>query len=222
MADPLTSLMYVGQLMMFLQTPIFKTFRERDGTGINDREYRIFYHRHQLEVSFIFVEDDNVKPSSSSGVFSDGNDNDEVAAKLTKSHKNYKRRKLKIEWNKNLGSLDKREGINPGSLGSLASIDPKMMVLSPAVIDEKSSIPSTNETDQIASGDSLSTKVHESVSGETGTRKTVTDSTTSKKRKSTQRAKKTAASDVFSDKVDEVVSGETVMSKTVTDDTTPK
>nr|GEU78239.1 nucleotide-binding alpha-beta plait domain-containing protein [Tanacetum cinerariifolium] len=70
-----------------------------NGTRINDREYRIYYHLHRLEVSFVFVE----------GVFSDGNDNDEVAAKLTKSHKNYKRRKLKIEWNKNLGSLDKRE-----------------------------------------------------------------------------------------------------------------
>ncbi|GJX43382.1 hypothetical protein Tco_0260058 [Tanacetum coccineum] len=144
MADPL---MYVGQLMMFLKTPIFKTFRERDGTRINDKEYRIYYHLHQLEVSFVFVE---------------------------------------------------------------------------AVIDEKSSIPSTNATDQIASGDSLSTKVNEAVSGETGTGKTVTDSTTSKKRKRNQRAKKTAASDVFSAKVDEVVSGETVMGKTVTDDTTPK
>lgn len=57
-----------------------------------------------------------------------------------------------------------------------------MMVLSPAVtFEEKSSIPSTNATDQMASGDILSNKVHEAVSGETGLGKTVTDSTTSKK-----------------------------------------
>nr|GEW89416.1 hypothetical protein [Tanacetum cinerariifolium] len=52
--------------------------------------------------------------------------------------------------------------------------------------------------------------------------KTITDSTTSKKRKRNQKAKKTTACDVFSAKVDEVANGETVEGKTVTDDTTPK
>ncbi|GJV47332.1 HAD-like domain protein [Tanacetum coccineum] len=147
-------------------------------------------------------------------------DKDEVAAKLTKSQK----RNLKKKAKKDLESLVKREGTeNSGSLGVISSVDLKMMVLSPAAtVDEKSSIPSTNATDQIASGDTLSTKVHEAVSGETGSGKTVTDSTPSKKRKRNQTAKKAVAGDVLSAKVDEVVSGETVLGKTVTDDTTPK
>nr|GFA15824.1 cellulose synthase-like protein D5 [Tanacetum cinerariifolium] len=72
------------------------------------------------------------------------------------------------------------------------------------------------------SQDSLDTKVHEPVSGETSSRNTVIDSTTSKKRKRNQRAKKTVACDVLNAKVDEVVGGEMVLGKTVTDDTTPK
>ncbi|PWA51673.1 FCP1-like domain, HAD-like domain protein [Artemisia annua] len=150
-------------------------------------------------------------------------DKDEVSAKVTTRKKN-RRRKLKIQRNKNLESLDKREGTeNPGSLGEIASVDPKMMVLSSAAtVEEKSSIPSTNATDQIASGDILSTKVHEAVTGEMSSGKTVADSTTSKKRKRNQRAKKTVAGDVLSAKVDEIVSGETVPYKAVTDNTRPK
>ncbi|GJW89039.1 putative reverse transcriptase domain-containing protein [Tanacetum coccineum] len=79
---------------------------------------------------------------------------------------------------------------------------------------------STNATDLMVSCDS--TKVHEPVSGETSSGNTVTDSTTSKKRKRNQRAKKTAAGDTLNAKVDEVVGGEMVLGKTVTDDTTPK
>ncbi|PWA39250.1 hypothetical protein CTI12_AA573630 [Artemisia annua] len=56
-------------------------------------------------------------------------DKDEFSAKVTTRKKN-RRRKLKIKRNKNLESLDKREGTeNPGSLGEIASVDPKMMVL---------------------------------------------------------------------------------------------
>ncbi|GKG50158.1 hypothetical protein Tco_0521258, partial [Tanacetum coccineum] len=57
-------------------------------------------------------------------------DKDGVSAKLAKSQKINRRRRLKIKRNKNLESLDKREGTeNPGSLGAIASVDPKMMVL---------------------------------------------------------------------------------------------
>nr|GEY09125.1 leucine aminopeptidase 2, chloroplastic [Tanacetum cinerariifolium] len=103
-------------------------------------------------------------------------DTDGVSAKLTKSQKI--NRRLKIKRNKNIESFDKREVTeNHGSLGAIASIDLKILVLSlAATVDEKSSIPSTNATDQIASRDTLSTKVHEAVSSETGSDKTVTDS----------------------------------------------
>jgi hypothetical protein len=150
-------------------------------------------------------------------------DKDEVSAKLTNTRKKNRRRKLRIKRNSNLESLDKREGTeNPGSLGAIASVDPKMMVLSPGTtVEEKSSIPSTNATGQIASDDILSTKVHEAVSGETGLGKTVTDSTTSKKRKRRKKTKKVAG-DVLSAKVNEVVSGEMGLGKTVTDSTTSK
>ncbi|GJW90587.1 hypothetical protein Tco_0168140 [Tanacetum coccineum] len=150
-------------------------------------------------------------------------DKDEVAAQLTKTQKKNRKRYLKKKANKGLESLGKREGTdNPGSLGAIASVDLKMMVLSPAAtVDENSSIPSTNATDQIASGDSLSTKVHDAVSGEMGLGKTVSDSTTSKKRKRNQRAKKKVAGDVLSAKVNEV-SGETVPSKTTAINTTLK
>nr|GEV68525.1 retrovirus-related Pol polyprotein from transposon TNT 1-94 [Tanacetum cinerariifolium] len=78
-------------------------------------------------------------------------------------------------------------------LGAIASIDPKMMVLCPAItIDEKSSHPVINAIDQI----------------------------TSEEEKSNE--KEAAAGDVLSDKVDEIVSGETVHGTTVTDDTTPE
>ncbi|GJR55692.1 hypothetical protein Tco_1406213 [Tanacetum coccineum] len=73
------------------------------------------------------------------------------------------------------------------------------------------------------------TTADENMSGETGLGNTLTDSTTSKKRKRNQRAKKTAMVNVLSAKVDEVVSGETVLvsgetvpDKSVTDKTTPE
>ncbi|GKD15084.1 hypothetical protein Tco_1199491, partial [Tanacetum coccineum] len=169
-------------------------------------------------------------------------------AKLT-ALKKPNRRKKRRSKNKLLAKGEGTENPNT-SVGAIASVDQEMIMRSPAAngdgkssisstnaldltvsqdicspaatVDGKSSFTNTNATDLIASGDTLSTKVHEAVSGETGSGKTVTDSTTSKKRKRNQRAKKKVAGDVSSDKVDEIVSGETVPDKAVTDNTTPK
>nr|GEZ48694.1 ABC transporter B family member 21-like [Tanacetum cinerariifolium] len=128
-------------------------------------------------------------------------------------------------------------------LGVIASIDPKMMVLSPTTtIDDKSSILSTDAIDQIvsdsttlkkrkrnqkakktAAGDVLSSKVTEVASGESVEGKTITDDTTPKnKNKKQNKKKKNVACDILSAKVDEIVSGETVLDKAVADNTTPE
>nr|GEX30241.1 ABC transporter B family member 11-like [Tanacetum cinerariifolium] len=147
---------------------------------------------------------------------------------------------LKKKANKDLESLVKREGTdNPKSLGAIASVDSKMMVLSLATtINEKSSILSTNETDQIVSSDNrkrnprvkkivagvvLSAKVDAVASGESVKGKIVIDDTTpNKKKKKINKKKKKVASDILSAKVDEIVSCETVSDKAITDNTTPK
>nr|GEV22689.1 FCP1-like domain, HAD-like domain protein [Tanacetum cinerariifolium] len=169
-------------------------------------------------------------------------------AKLT-ALKKPNRRKKRRSKNKLLAKGEGTENPNT-SVGAIASADQEMIMQSPAAngdgkssisstnaldlissqdicspaatVDGKSSFTNTNATDLIASGDILSTKVHEAVSGETGSGKTVTDSTTSKKRKRNRRAKKKVAGDVSSAKVDEIVSGETVPDKAVTNNTTPK
>nr|GEY05050.1 ABC transporter B family member 21-like [Tanacetum cinerariifolium] len=147
----------------------------------------------------------------------------------TKHNKN-----LKKKANKDLESLVKREGTdNPESLGAIAFVDPKMMMLSPATtIDEKSSILNNTASKKrkrnqrvkkTTAGDVFSAKVDEVASGETIKGKTVTgDTTPKKKKKKRNKKKKKVAGDILSAKVDEIVSGETVLDKTVTDNTTPE